>query len=93
MRGSSWLRVAGGVIAIICGYSLYVHIEEDFGGTRRIARNFYGNLLTLDTHREDPRDNVRELYHGPIKHGEQYFPPRGSGVPSPAPTPSARKSG
>jgi hypothetical protein len=73
LRGSSWLRVAGGVIAIICGYSLYVQIEDDFTGTRRIARNFYGNLLTLDTHREDPRDNVRELYHGSIKHGEQYL--------------------
>ena len=39
------------------------------------TRNFYGNLLSLDVHREDPRDDVRQLYHGSIKHGEQYLTP------------------
>jgi hypothetical protein len=75
LRPSKALRGAAAVIAVLCGWFLYVQIEDDFAGTRRIARNFYGNLLSLDAEREDPRDNVRQLYHGSIKHGEQYLAP------------------
>ena len=73
LRASKGLRAAAGVMAILCGYFLYQQIEDDFAGARRITRNFYANLRSLDTHREDPRDNVRQLYHGSIKHGEQYL--------------------
>jgi hypothetical protein len=75
LRPSRPLFGTAAVIAVLCGWFLYVQIEDDFAGTRRIARNFYGNLLSLDTEREDPRDNVRQLYHGSIKHGEQYLAP------------------
>jgi hypothetical protein len=67
------LRVASGALAAFCAYFLYVQIDDDFAGSRRIERNFYGTLITLDTHREDPNDDVRQLYHGSIKHGEQFL--------------------
>ena len=73
LRTFKGLTAVSGAMAILCGWFLFGQIEEDFSGTRRIARNFYGNLLSLDTDREDPRDNVRQLYHGSIKHGEQYL--------------------
>ncbi len=72
-RDRPWLRGSAAVIALVCAWFLYVQIEDDFAGTRRIARNFYGNLLSLDSQREDPRNNVRQLYHGSIKHGEQFL--------------------
>lgn len=73
LRPSRVLRGAAAVIAVLCGYFLYVEIEDDFAGTRRVVRNFYGNLLSVDVERKDRRDNVRQLYHGSIKHGEQYL--------------------
>jgi hypothetical protein len=75
LRPPKALRGTAAAIAVLCAYFLYVQIEDDFTGTRRITRNFYGNLLSLDAKREDPRDNVRQLYHGSIKHGEQYLAP------------------
>jgi hypothetical protein len=73
LRTSKGLTAAAGLMAIVCGWFVYVQIEDHFAGTRRIVRNFYGNLLSFDTYREDPRDNVRQLQHGAIKHGEQYL--------------------
>lgn len=67
------LAVTAGGLAVLCGYFLFAQVSDDFSGTRRIERSFYGTLLSLDTHREDPADNVRQLYHGSIKHGEQYL--------------------
>jgi hypothetical protein len=75
LREVKVLRGAAAVLALLCAWSLYVQVADDFAGTRCIARNFYGNLLSLDTQREDPRDDVRQLYHGSIKHGEQYLDP------------------
>jgi hypothetical protein len=75
LRESKALRGAAAALAVLCAWFLYVQIHDDFADTRRIDRNFYGNLLSLDTHREDPRDDVRQLYHGSIKHGEQYLTP------------------
>ena len=73
LRTSKGLTAAAGLMAIVCGWFLYAQIEDHFAGTRRIVRNFYGNLLSFDTDRKDPRDNVRQLQHGAIKHGEQYL--------------------
>ncbi|WP_295584147.1 fused MFS/spermidine synthase [uncultured Lamprocystis sp.] len=75
LRPSRPLQVGAGVLAGLCAWFLYVQIADDFADTRQIARNFYGNLLSLDAQREDPRDNVRQLYHGSIKHGEQFLAP------------------
>ena len=32
-------------------------------------------MLSLDAHRENAADDVRQLYHGSVKHGEQYLAP------------------
>ncbi|MDB5799206.1 MAG: hypothetical protein JWL63_145 [Rhodocyclales bacterium] len=69
------LRIAAGLLAAFCAWFLYVQIRDDFTGSRRIERNFYGTLMIFDSHREDPDDDVRQLYHGSIKHGEQFLAP------------------
>lgn len=68
-----WL--AGGALAcaLACAVFLWLQVDDDVAGTRRMARNFYGTLLTTDVAREHPRDSVRQLYHGSVKHGEQYL--------------------
>jgi hypothetical protein len=63
------------VIAVLCGYFLYQQIIDDVDGARRMERNFYGTLLTVDSERDNPVDDVRKLYHGSIKHGEQFLLP------------------
>lgn len=72
-RERKLLAVSAACLAALCGYFLFAQVSEDFEDTRRITRNFYGTLLTLDREREDPADSVRQLYHGSIKHGEQYL--------------------
>lgn len=63
------------VLALACGYFLYAQIKGDFTDTRRLMRNFYGTLYTVDSADEELHDQVRQLYHGSIKHGEQYLSP------------------
>ena len=36
-------------------------------------RNFYGTLITVDSPGETQADDMRQLYHGSIKHGEQFL--------------------
>jgi len=69
--------LAGGAVALalLCGYFLLAQIKDDFKDARIIERSFYGTLLTIDIHREDPMDNVRQFYHGSVRHGEQYLAP------------------
>jgi spermidine synthase len=59
--------------AAACAVFLGLQVQDDVAGTRHMERNFYGTLLTADVSRENPRDNVRQLYHGSVKHGEQYL--------------------
>ena len=75
LRERKPLMAAAGVLAILCGYFLFVQVTEDFEGARRIERNFYGALLTVDTQLDDSADNVRQLFHGSVKHGEQFLSP------------------
>ncbi|MBL8483254.1 MAG: fused MFS/spermidine synthase, partial [Rhodocyclaceae bacterium] len=70
-RGRAAWGAAG--VAALCALALALQVQDDTRGTLRMARNFYGTLLTVDVHREDPADDVRQLYHGSIKHGEQYL--------------------
>lgn len=69
------LSAAAIAIAALCGYFLYAEIASDFEGSRRLERNFYGTLLTVDVDKESVNDKVRQLYHGSIKHGEQLLSP------------------
>ncbi|MEC5385748.1 spermidine synthase [Uliginosibacterium sp. H3] len=75
LRRHRSLQLAASALAACCAYFLYVQIHDDFAGSRRIERNFYGTLITLDTHRDDANDDVRQLYHGSVKHGEQFLAP------------------
>jgi SAM-dependent methyltransferase len=59
---------------LIAGY-IVLQIQEDRNGSRVLERNFYGSLLTIDSDRDDPKDNVRKLFHGSVKHGEQFLAP------------------
>lgn len=62
-------------LAALCGYFLYGQISDDFTAARRLERNFYGALDTRDDADTELNDVVRQLYHGSIKHGEQYLSP------------------
>lgn len=67
------VRLGASAVALFCAYFLYGQIHDDFEDTRRIERNFYGTLMTYDTHDEPAIDDVRQLFHGSIKHGEQFL--------------------
>ncbi|GAB4061771.1 spermidine synthase [Uliginosibacterium sediminicola] len=73
LKDSLLPRIVAALLALCCAWFLYLQIDDDFTGSRRIARNFYGTLITLDAHRDNPLDDVRQLYHGSIKHGEQFL--------------------
>lgn len=62
-------------LAGACAWFLVLQVEGDATGARRMQRNFYGTLVTLDTLRGVAKDRVRQMYHGSVKHGEQYLAP------------------
>ncbi|MDM0001494.1 fused MFS/spermidine synthase [Variovorax sp. J22P240] len=62
-------------LAGACAWFLALQVEGDATGARRMQRNFYGTLVTLDTLRGEAKDHVRQMYHGSVKHGEQYLAP------------------
>ncbi len=69
------LRWPATALAVACGYCLFLQIQDDVRDSRTMARSFYGTVLTADVRRDDPADSVRQLYHGSVKHGEQYLAP------------------
>lgn len=75
-----WRRRRVGLAASLalagaCAWFLALQIEEDAAGVRRMQRNFYGTLVTFDAEYGDAHEPVRKLYHGSVKHGEQYLSP------------------
>ena len=73
LRRQKWLLSIAAVLAVLCSVSLFYQIREDFTDTRRIERNFYGTVMTMDLTDGDPRESMRQLYHGAVKHGAQYL--------------------
>jgi hypothetical protein len=73
LRARRALAVGSFALAALCAWFLHLQIAHDFADARRIARNFYGTLLTVDVPRANPADSVRQLYHGSVKHGEQFL--------------------
>lgn len=69
VRAGSWALVG---LTLTC---LVLQIQDDRTDSRVLERNFYGSLLTVDTNRENPKNNVRQIYHGSVKHGEQFLAP------------------
>jgi hypothetical protein len=64
-----------GLLAAISSGFLALQVHEDTAGARVLSRNFYGTLSTYDVPREDTRSSVRQMYHGAVKHGEQFLAP------------------
>lgn len=60
-------------LSVVCAVFLYQQVQGDLSEARRLQRNFYGTLTTLDVPYKEMNDTVRQLYHGSIKHGEQYL--------------------
>jgi hypothetical protein len=69
------VRWGGLLLAAACLAGLGLQIRDDTTDARRMMRNFYGTLITLDTHRDNPDDDVRQMYHGSVKHGQQFLAP------------------
>ncbi len=69
VRAGSWALVG---LTLTC---LVLQIQDDRTDSRVLERNFYGSLLTVDTNRENAKNNVRQIYHGSVKHGEQFLAP------------------
>ncbi|HEY8607705.1 MAG TPA: fused MFS/spermidine synthase [Noviherbaspirillum sp.] len=69
--GRRVLVAASVLLALACGYFLQIQVSRDLDTARRIERNFYGSVRTQDTLRGE--GSVRGLYHGSIRHGEQYL--------------------
>jgi predicted O-methyltransferase YrrM len=69
-------------LAALAGHFLWVQVRDDHEGTRELRRNFYGTLLTMEPEREQPQDAVRQLYHGSVKHGEQFLRAERRGEPT-----------
>ena len=60
-------------LAAACGYFLYAQIRGEVTDAQRMERNFYGTLYTMESVDENVNDRVRHLFHGSVKHGEQYL--------------------
>jgi SAM-dependent methyltransferase len=73
LRNRRWLWVASVAVAGCCAWFLSLQVRDDMAGARVMQRNFYGTLVTVDTKRDDPADDVRQMYHGSVKHGEQFL--------------------
>jgi hypothetical protein len=56
-------------LAALCGLFVVRDMAYDAQVSRRAMRNFYGTLQTTDS------GAVRVLWHGSVKHGEQYLDP------------------
>jgi SAM-dependent methyltransferase len=64
------------LLAAACGYFVHAQINLYRKDMQVLVRNFYGSLRVADTRLGDPRNHVRGLYHGVIRHGEQFLDPQ-----------------
>ncbi|SFN34959.1 spermidine synthase [Variovorax sp. OV329] len=60
-------------LAGFCSWFLALQVHGGVKDVRRMTRNFYGTLLTVDSVGDTPADDVRKLFHGSVKHGQQYL--------------------
>lgn len=67
------LKGIAAVLAVVCGGFLYAQVASDYEDARRIERSFYGSIRTVDSNYADSDRDVRELFHGAIRHGEQHL--------------------
>lgn len=72
-RRHRWIMPTSILLFLLCSVFLYQQVTNDLSSTRRMQRSFYGTLYTIDAWDASLKDTARELYHGSIKHGEQYL--------------------
>ena len=82
LRRRRWFTAASMAVAGCCAWFLLLQVRDDTAGARVMQRNFYGTLVTVDHRRDDPADDVRQMYHGSVKHGEQFLVPARRGEPT-----------
>lgn len=75
LRGVPGGVPASAAASLACSALLAAQVVDDLQGARHASRNFYGTLATFDVDGETPRERLRTLYHGTVKHGEQYLDP------------------
>lgn len=75
LRNRGWLLVGSMAVAGCCAWFLLLQVRDDTAGVRVMQRNFYGTLVTVDRPGDVPADGVRQMYHGSVKHGEQFLAP------------------
>ena len=62
------------VLALSCA-ALAWQVHNDFSDHLSQTRNFYGTLTISEHASENPPDRKRVMWHGAVKHGEQYQSP------------------
>lgn len=75
LRTSRLYLAGSALLLVLCGAFLYGQVSENNEGALLLTRNFYGALRVSDASRGSPPVVVRQLYHGSIRHGEQYLNP------------------
>jgi SAM-dependent methyltransferase len=75
LRGRRPLWVASVAVAGCCAWFLSLQVRDDTADARILRRNFYGTLVTVDRRGDIPADDVRQMFHGSVKHGEQFLAP------------------
>jgi hypothetical protein len=58
-------------VAGACAYCTYAEMQQYREGAHLLRRSFYGSLRTLDVGPPDVAEDVRQLVHGTIIHGQQ----------------------
>ncbi len=64
------------VIALALGGYLFYNMHELVSGNVLLVRNFYGALRVTDYAKSADQDEIRQLTHGTINHGEQFTDPK-----------------
>jgi len=60
-----------GLVPLVVGLALHVH--EHYDETVAVSRSFYGVIRIAESHADSPRRWKRKLYHGQIRHGDQFM--------------------
>lgn len=72
-RRNRTVMPAAVLLCLLSAFFLYQQVMDDVSTSRRLQRNFYGTLNTLDVAYEELNDTARQLYHGSVKHGQQFL--------------------
>lgn len=69
-------------VAGLCTAALAMSIHSDMEDQLSQTRNFYGTLTITEFQRRRPPDLVRTMFHGAVKHGEQFQSAERRGLPT-----------